>query len=358
MLAGAYGGFAGAFYTQSIWLGFLIGGLCGAVVAALMALTRPEGFLLAAAFTAAMAWTLLRSCPGTPPGELSWLRWQRGFPSGRAAARGLLVAAPVVVFAAQLLLFRVLTGTSQANGVLAKSWLHTGFLHQPLEIADHVQRNVAALLASLAGLSGQDVLAPLALVVAVPIGTYAGLHPGGLFDRIASGGALVLRATPTFLIAVLLILLVAVELGLAPASGHGHGSHFILPALTLGLALASVLSRVVRNAVVDAVSSEAFRFARQKGLPLFVALRRHALRNAAVPVITYLGVQTALLVEGVVVVESVFSWPGIGHALTHAIFERDVPMLQGTALVLGLGFVLLSFLVDLTCRFIDPRLAE
>ena len=216
------------------------------------------------------------------------------------------------------------------------------------EIAHQLGHSVELALASVL----------VALVVAVPIGTYAGLHPGGLFDRIASGGALVLRATPTFLIAVLLILLVAVELGLAPASGHGHGSHFILPALTLGLALASVLSRVVRNAVVDAVSSEAFRFARQKGLPLFVALRRHALRNAAVPVITYLGVQTALLVEGVVVVESVFSWPGIGHALTHAIFERDVPMLQGTALVLGLGFVLLSFLVDLTCRFIDPRLAE
>lgn len=125
------------------------------VVAALLALTRPEGFLLAAAFTAAMAWTLLRPAPGPAA--------RAGRPWGRLA----LVAVPVVVFAGQLLLYRVLTGTSQANGVLAKSWLHTGFLRQPLEVADHVQRNVAAILASLSGLSGQDVLAPLALVLAV-----------------------------------------------------------------------------------------------------------------------------------------------------------------------------------------------
>ncbi|GAA1871052.1 hypothetical protein GCM10009772_51720 [Pseudonocardia alni subsp. carboxydivorans] len=199
------------------------------VVAALMALTRPEGFLLAAAFTAAMAWTLLRSRPGTPPGELSWPRWQRGFPWGRAAARGLLVAAPVVVFAAQLLLFRVLTGTSQANGVLAKSWLHTGFLHQPLEIADHVQRNVAALLASLAGLSGQDVLAPLALVVAVlGVAALAARRERTLAVTLGGGLVLVVAAVATLTTAMwqdlrylqpflpLLLLLVVLGAGLVP----------------------------------------------------------------------------------------------------------------------------------------------
>jgi hypothetical protein len=199
------------------------------VVAALLALTRPEGFLVAAAFTAAMAWTLLRSCPGTPPGELSWLRWQRGFPSGRAAARGLLVAAPVVVFAAQLLLFRVLTGSSQANGVLAKSWLHTGFLHQPLEIADHVQRNVAALLASLAGLSGQDVLAPLALVVAVlGVAALAARRERTLAVALGGGLVLVVAAVATLTTAMwqdlrylqpflpLLLLLVVLGAGLVP----------------------------------------------------------------------------------------------------------------------------------------------
>jgi len=198
------------------------------VVAALLALTRPEGFLVAAAFTAAMAWTLLRSCPGTPPGELSWLRWQRGFPSGRAAARGLLVAAPVVVFAAQLLLFRVLTGTSQANGVLAKSWLHTGFLHQPLEIADHVQRNVAALLASLAGLSGEDVLAPLALVAVLGVAALAARRERTLAVALGGGLVLVVAAVATLTTAMwqdlrylqpflpLLLLLVVLGAGLVP----------------------------------------------------------------------------------------------------------------------------------------------
>lgn len=196
----------------------------------------------------------------------------------------------------------------------------------------------------------------VALLLAVPLGTLAGLTSGSVFDRASGAVAVLLRATPTFLVGVLLMLLVAVELGIAPAAGHAGGGYLVLPALTLGIALAAVLTRVVRNAVADTVASEQFQFARHKGLPLPVALARHGVRNASVPVVTYLGVQAALLLEGVVVVESVFAWPGIGHALTHAIFERDVPMLQGTALTLGLSFVVLSFLVDLSCRALDPRL--
>ncbi len=184
------------------------------VVAALLALTRPEGFLVAAAFVAAMLWTLYRqrSSPAAAP-------WWRGVP----------VVLPVVVFAGQLLLFRVLTGTSQANGVLAKSWLHTGFLHQPLEIADHVQRNVAALLASLAGLSGQDVLAPLALVVAVlGVAALAARRERTLAVALGGGLVLVVAAVATLTTAMwqdlrylqpflpLLLLLVVLGAGLVP----------------------------------------------------------------------------------------------------------------------------------------------
>lgn len=200
------------------------------------------------------------------------------------------------------------------------------------------------------------VAVAVALLIAVPIGVLAGLRPGSLFDRISAALAIVVRAMPAFLIGIVLMLVLAVELGLVPAAGHGHGGNFVLPALTLGIVLASVLTRVVRNAVAATVASDAFQFALHKGLPMRAAFLRHGVRNAAVPVVAYLGVQMALLLEGVVVVESVFSWPGIGHALTHAIFERDVPMLQGTALTLGLMFVLLSFLADLACRALDPRL--
>jgi ABC-type dipeptide/oligopeptide/nickel transport system permease component len=98
-------------------------------------------------------------------------------------------------------------------------------------------------------------------------------------------------------------------------------------------------------------------FARTKGLPESVVVRRHAIRNAAIPVIAYLGIQSIYLIEGLVVVESLFSWPGIGHALVHAVISRDVTMIQGAALVMGLLFVLINILVDALCRVIDPRLA-
>ncbi|WP_224389767.1 hypothetical protein [Pseudonocardia sp. ICBG1293] len=249
------------------------------VVAALLALTRPEGFLIAGAFVVAMLWTLLRPAwvrvahpllvARTGPSSEPFVRRARscerergdgegrdgegtapdgeggaglggagtgGAGTDRAGAGGAapwgrvaLVALPVVAFAGQLLLFRVLTGTSQANGVLAKSWLHTGFLHQPLEIADHVQRNVAAILASLAGLSGQDVLAPLALVLVV-LGLAALVAHGERILAVVLGGGLtlVVLAVATLTTAMwqdlrylqpflpLLLLLVVLGAGLVP----------------------------------------------------------------------------------------------------------------------------------------------
>jgi len=106
------------------------------------------------------------------------------------------------------------------------------------------------------------------------------------------------------------------------------------------------------------MTSDWYHFARTKGLNERITLLRHVARNAAVPVVAYIGVQLAYLIEGVVIVESVFSWPGIGHALVHAIFDRDVPMVQGTALTLGLLYVLLNLVIDLACRGLDPRGAE
>jgi peptide/nickel transport system permease protein len=195
----------------------------------------------------------------------------------------------------------------------------------------------------------------IAVAIAFPIGALAGLRPGSAFDRITGMLCISIRSTPAFLIGVVLILVFAAQLNWLPAAGHAHAEHLLLPGLTLGIVLASVLTRVVRTSVADAAASESFQFARHKGLSEAQAFWRHAVPNAAVPVISYVAVQAALLFEGVVVVESVFSWPGIGHALTHAVFERDVPMLQGTALTLGLGFVLISLVADLAAYAIDPR---
>lgn len=195
----------------------------------------------------------------------------------------------------------------------------------------------------------------VAMAIALPLGCAAGLWTGSAFDRTVTGLSIGLRATPAFLLGIVLMLLLGVELRLLPTAGHTHAANLALPALTLGLLLAAVLTQVVRGSVADAVASESFQFARLKGLSMPVAFWRHGVRAAAVPVVAYLGVQAVLLLEAVVVVESVFSWPGIGHALTHAVFERDVPMIQGTALTLGLAFVLLTFLVDLAGFALDPR---
>jgi len=152
-----------------------------------------------------------------------------------------------------------------------------------------------------------------------------------------------------------LVLVFAVQLKLFPVAGFKSFANLILPSFTLGLGLAAVSNRVVRDAVADAMSADWRLFSRTKGLSSRLTLGRHVLRNAALPVVTYVGVQLAYLIEGVVIVETVFAWPGIGHALVHAIFGRDIAMVQGTALVLGLTYVALNLIVDLACRGIDPR---
>ena len=195
----------------------------------------------------------------------------------------------------------------------------------------------------------------VSLLIALPIGVAAGLRPGGTVDRISLSLSILLRAVPAFALGVLLMLILAVQAKLLPVAGFHSPKHLILPALTLGLGLAAVSSRVVRDAVCDAMSTEWRLFARTKGLSSQQTLNRHVFRNAALPVVAYVGVQLAYLIEGVVIVESIFAWPGIGHALVHAIFGRDVAVVQGTALALGLLYVLLNLIVDLTCHGIDPR---
>lgn len=195
----------------------------------------------------------------------------------------------------------------------------------------------------------------LSLLIGPTLGVLAGLKPGGFLDRFTLAVSTVLRALPSFLLGLVLVLLFSVKLGVLPAAGHDDHGSIMLPALTLALGMAAVSCRVARDAMVEVRGSAYFAFALTKGLSLRQALLRHGLRNVAAPVVAYLGVQLVYLVEGVVLVETIFAWPGIGHALVHAIFGRDVPMIQGTALVLGLMFVLFNALVDAACAFIDPR---
>ncbi len=195
----------------------------------------------------------------------------------------------------------------------------------------------------------------LSLLLGPTLGVLAGLVPGGWLDRATLALSVTLRALPPFLLGLVLVLLFSVQLGALPAAGHADHGGILLPALTLALGLAAVSCRVARDAMVQVRASDYFAFALTKGLTPAQALARHGLRNVAAPVTAYLGVQLVMLVEGVVLVETIFAWPGIGHALVHAIFGRDVPMIQATALVLGLMFVLFNALVDAACALIDPR---
>lgn len=195
----------------------------------------------------------------------------------------------------------------------------------------------------------------LSLIIAPPIGILSALRPNGIFDKAVLLIATLLRSAPAFIIGVLLITVFAVQLKWLPAIGYGKTEHFILPALTLALGLSAVSVRVTRNATVSVLNSHFYEFAHLKGLTRWEAFYRHGIRNIAIPIVAYHGVQFIYLIEGVVVVESLFAWPGIGHALVHAIIARDIPMIQGSALVMGALFVVLNGMVDVLNRLIDPR---
>ena len=195
----------------------------------------------------------------------------------------------------------------------------------------------------------------LSALVGPPIGVLLAMRPGSAADRTGMAVGAVLRAVPAFVIGLVLMMVFAVQLGWLPAAGVGGWQEVVLPATTLAIGLAAVSSRVARDAMVAVAQAPYLAFARTKGLSEGAVIRRHALRNAAVPVTAYLGVQLVTLVEGVVIVETLFAWPGIGHALVHAVVARDVPMVQGTALAMGLIFVALNAAVDLACLAIDPR---
>lgn len=196
----------------------------------------------------------------------------------------------------------------------------------------------------------------ISLVIGPPLGLLIAQKPDGLSDRTSLLVSTLFRSLPSFIIGILLISIFAVHLKWLPAAGYGTPQHFILPALTLALGLAFVSVRVSLHAMVDVQNTAYYEFSRLKGLNRLQTFLRHGLRNVAIPILAYHSVQLIYLIEGVVVVEALFAWPGSGHALVHAIIARDVPMIQGTALVMGGLFVLLNTLVDMINALIDPRI--
>lgn len=196
----------------------------------------------------------------------------------------------------------------------------------------------------------------LATLIALPIGMLAAVKRGSLVDTGTRWFATIGQSTPTFWLGLMLILVFSVDLGLFPTSGRGTWWHLVLPAVTLGWYSAAAIARLTRSSMLEVLESDFVKFERLSGLPERVIVLRHALRNAAIPIITYMALQFGVLLSGAVVTERVFAWPGIGQTVVAAISMRDYPVIQAAVMVTAILFLLLNLLVDLLYSWLDPRI--
>jgi peptide/nickel transport system permease protein len=204
----------------------------------------------------------------------------------------------------------------------------------------------------------------VAVGLAVPLGVLAAARAGGWLDRVVMGLSVLGFSVPVFVIAYGLILLFAIRLDWLPVQGYrslGEGfvpfiRHMILPSLALGLVYMALIARITRAAMLDVLAQDYVRTANAKGLAPGTVLTRHALKNAAVPIVTVIGIGVALLIGGVVVTETVFAIPGIGRLTVDAILRRDYPIIQGVTLLFSALYVLVNLLVDLSYSLFDPRI--
>jgi peptide/nickel transport system permease protein len=195
-----------------------------------------------------------------------------------------------------------------------------------------------------------------ALIVAIPAGIVSAVKRGSLYDSLVMGVALVGQAAPTFYIGIMLILVFSLWLGVFPTSGRGEWRHVVLPAVTLGAFAMASIARITRSAVLEVLRADFIRTARAKGLPEFWTIAKHTMRNAAIPIITIVGLQLGNLLGGAVVTETIFSWPGIGRLAIQSIYNRDYPIVQSCVFLTAAMFVLLNFLVDVAYGILDPRI--
>jgi len=216
---------------------------------------------------------------------------------------------------------------------------------------------VAGLLAARLPATFELTVAALAIAVglALPLGLVAAARPGTWLDRGSIGFALLGVSMPSFWLGPMLIILFAIDLRWLPVSGRGTWAHLLLPAVTLGLGMAAILTRMTRASVLECLGEDYVRTARAKGVGRGRILARHALRNALAPVVTILGLQFGALLAGTVITETIFAWPGVGRLLIDAINQRDYPVVQGCILAIAASFVLANALADLVNLWLDPR---
>lgn len=203
-----------------------------------------------------------------------------------------------------------------------------------------------------------SISACVSLAIGVPIGIYAALHRGQRRDRIIMAIGVAAFSTPSFVIGILLILLMSVMLRVLPTAGSDSWKHFILPVVTMSTIDAAVFARLTRSAMLEVLSRPYMRTALAKGLPWHMAVRRHALPNAAIPLVTIIGLFVGYLIAGGVVTENVFAWPGIGRLLVSSVQNRDSSVVQVIVLLIALSMVTVNLLVDIAYGWLDPRIRQ
>ncbi len=230
-----------------------------------------------------------------------------------------------------------------AHGDLGRS------LHGNEPVLQLVLSRLPATLALAASAGG------FALALALPLGVFSARHRGGALDTLATGFSLLGASLPNFFLGPLLVLLFSVWLRWLPVSGADSAASLVLPAVTLGLGMSSILTRLTRSAVLEAMSADYVRTARAKGLSERRVFFRHALRSAVLPVATIFGLQLGSLLGGAIITETIFAWPGIGRLTLQAIHGRDYPLLQGCVLVIAFGYLAANLATDLAYQRLDPR---
>ncbi len=196
----------------------------------------------------------------------------------------------------------------------------------------------------------------VATVFGVLAGIIAGVKQNSKFDYLSMLVSLFGLSMPVFWLGLMLMLLFSIKLGWFPAVGADTLKHLVLPALTLGANSTAIIARMTRSSMLEVIRLDYIRTARAKGLPEKIVISRHALKNALIPVVTVIGLQTGILMGGAVLTEIVFAWPGIGRLLVESILSRDYPVVQGVVLLVATLFILINLIVDILYAYLDPRI--
>jgi len=233
-----------------------------------------------------------------------------------------------------------------------------GLIHGDLGTSFRYGTPVAREIAERLGRTAELAIAAMlvAIVVAVPLGVVAALYRGRAIDRAAMAASLAGISMPNFWLGPLVAIVFAVELGWLPVSGTGSWRNLVLPAVTLGAALAAILARMTRVSLVEELRELYVLAARARGLSTGRAVVAHAFRNSLIPVVTIVGLQFGAVLTGTIITETIFAWPGVGRLLIQAITFRDYPLVQGCILLISITYVTMNLLVDLAYAWLDPRI--